>query len=135
MKATKLPKHDAAMEPELRELCDHLNARDRVKAAKKFQRWVDQLTKSAIIMEPGLVPLIPPPKVPRGFFLVNLASYRRKEMQALARSQGVTVPMMMQWAMSSIENEMKERARVAEMSGQPFIFLYKIVNSGQHGLN
>ncbi len=108
---------NTVLEPELLAQAAEMSARERVGRAVMFQRWADQLIKSAMLMEPNSVPVLPEPKVPRGFFLVNLAGYRRKELHALARRCGVTVPMILQWAINATEIELCERAALVEMTG------------------
>lgn len=117
MKAKALPKADAILDPELRELCDHLDARARVKTAKKFQRWADHLTKSAMQLEPGIVPLIPPPKVPRGFFLVNISRREQEELRALARANHMPLRSAMKFAVLQEKRDLQERLRVAKLAG------------------
>ena len=116
MKAA-VKKADAVLEPELRELCDQLNGAQRRKTAEKFARWANQLVESVMVMEPGAIPLLPPPKVPRGFFLVNLPRSDQKELRALAREAGVPLNVVIRWAITRTRMELKERQRAARLLG------------------
>lgn len=114
---TELQPADAVLEPELRELCYDTSAVDRVKLAQKFQRWVDQLTQSAMITDPDLVPVVPAPKVPRGFILVNLSKDERDELRELARQCGYNLSGLIQSGIRLIKHSTKERVEHARLMG------------------
>lgn len=100
------------------EQCRGLSAREREKLARKYQKWVNQLTESAIALDPETVPRVPPPKVPRGFFLVNMSRYQRAEWKALLRrTPGMYLPMVLQWAIHTTIIRARERVNLAELTG------------------
>ena len=107
----------AVLEPELRELCDGLDAIQRCQTAEKFMRWANQLSESAMVMKPGIIPLVPPPKVSRGFFLVNLAQWQKDELKVLARDCGVDVRCVIGWAISKTKMQLEEKTRIALLAG------------------
>jgi hypothetical protein len=108
---------DAVLEPELRELCGELTPKQRMMTAEKFLRWVNQLTSSVQISNPELVKPLPPPKVPRGFFLVNCSEGQQEEMRRLARKCGDDLRGLINWAMIVVQCSLRERIRVAELAG------------------
>lgn len=112
-----LKQSDAVLEPELRELCGELDAIQRAKTAEKFMRWADQLTESAMRMDPKLIPLVPPPKVPRGFILVNLAKWREEKIRALAKEFGCDLRSVLGWAITTTWMDLEEKLKIARMVG------------------
>jgi hypothetical protein len=110
-------KGNAVLEPELRELCGDLDAVERARTAEKFMRWADQLTESAMRMQPGIIPMVPPPKVPRGFFLLNLRASEQNRLRALAQASGCELRNLLRWAITTVELQMEDRARVATALG------------------
>lgn len=112
-----VPPADAVLEPELRELVFDLDAAQRAKTAEKFMRWADQLTQSVIVTNPDLIVLAPPPKVPRGFVLVNLAQWQQDEFRQLARECGVNLRDVLRWAIIHTRCKLKERIKLAETLG------------------
>ncbi|MBE0544005.1 MAG: hypothetical protein IH623_21895 [Verrucomicrobia bacterium] len=108
---------DAVIEPELRELCGELTAAERMKTAEKFLRWVDQLTHSVSISNPGLLKVLPPPKVPRGFFLLNLAKDMQDRLRQAAHECGCVPRDVLYAAATSAVWELEEKVRVARLAG------------------
>lgn len=113
----EVTKADAVLEPELRELVFDQDAVQRAKTAEKFMRWADQLTQSVIITNPDLVVMVPPPKVPRGFFLVNVSKHNLAEMRECARQCGVELRSMMYWAVIHVKSELQNKIKLAEQLG------------------
>jgi hypothetical protein len=116
MKA-QLNQADAMLEPELRELCGELTPEQRNKTAKKFARWVDQLLASAALTHPELVATKPPPDVPRGFILVNLAKWQQDDLRELARECGADLRGVLGWAITTVKMELREKIRIAKLLG------------------
>lgn len=114
---TKPKPADAVLEPELRELCGELSPEQRMKTAEKFLRWVDQLTHSVSITNPGLVKVLPPPKVPRGFFLVNLAKWMQDRLRQAAYECGCVPRDVITLAVRGAVWELEEKVRVARLAG------------------
>ena len=108
---------DAVLEPELRELCGELNAIERARAAEKFMRWADQLTRSVVMMDPQLIPRVPPPQVPRGFFLLNLRKRQQAELRTLAHECDCDLRTMLHWAITTVRVRLEEHLRVARLCG------------------
>ena len=120
---------DALLAPELREQCRGLSAREREKLARKYQKWVNQLTESAIALDPDTVPLVPRPKVPRGFFLVNMSRDQREEWKAILRRRpGVYLPMVLQWAIHRTIMRMREQAALMDLTGVQSCNCYKFLS-------
>lgn len=110
---------DAVLEPELRELCGELSPEQRMRTAEKFLRWADQLTESVGMSKPDLVKPLPPPAVPRGFFLVNCAEWQQEEMRQLAHAVGANLRDLMGWAMVRVRCELRRRVELAALLGVP----------------
>ena len=116
MKAT-LEEALEVLEPELRGICGGLNAAQRMDLAEKFLRWTDQLTYSVGIADPKLLRVLPPPRVPRGFFLVNLDAWSQTELRRMARACGFSLRGMVNWAVTRVGVELREKIRVAKLLG------------------
>jgi hypothetical protein len=110
-------KRDAVLEPELRELCGELDAIQRAKTAEKFMRWANQLTESVVLMDPHLIPRLAPPKVPRGFFLLNLTKWEQDELKAVARAFGTELRHLLRWGVAHVKVELEEKRRLARIAG------------------
>ena len=112
-----LHESDGILEPELFDLCGELSATERVKAAQKFMRWADQLTDSAMLLDLALVPMVPSPKVPRGFLLVNYAKWQQDQLRALAHECGYNLSTVLRWALTKVQHELQEKIHVARKAG------------------
>ena len=110
-------RRDTVLEPALRARTANLNAAERVQLAQVLARWADQLAESAMLIDPDLVPMIPPPKVPRGFFLVNLSRRNQDNLRKLARANGVEFRTVMRWAITRTRMELEEKIRLAKLMG------------------
>ena len=75
------------------------------------------MTESAIRMEPGIVPLIPPPKVPRGFILINLSGWDQDKLRSLAQENGVELRSVLRWAITQTRTLLDEKIQVAKLAG------------------
>jgi hypothetical protein len=114
---TPVEQRDAVLEPELRELCCETDAIQRAKLAQKFMRWADQLTDSVAVTDPELIPMVPPPKVPRGFFLINLALWRREKIEALAKECGYDLRSVIGWAITQTREKLESQRDLARLLG------------------
>jgi hypothetical protein len=94
-----------------------VSALERCKAAGKFARWSDQLAASATHLNPNIMPLREPPVVKRGFFLVNIAEYRQRELRSLARECGVSLRTVLGWSFTRAYARLKEKVRMARRLG------------------
>ncbi|HMJ91973.1 MAG TPA: hypothetical protein VK530_19280 [Candidatus Acidoferrum sp.] len=108
---------DSLLEPALLCQAKHLNAEERIALADVYSRWSDQLTQSAWVADPDLTPLVTPPTVPRGFFLVNLSRWQREMLCDLGQQCGVDLRSAVRWAITSVVQRLNEKVRVAEMLG------------------
>ena len=105
------------LEPELCNICRDLTAAQRMDMAETLQRWVNQLASSVAIADPRLLKLLPPPKVSRGFFLVNISQWQQDNLRALGRACGVPLRGMMDWAVRRVAADLRERIRLAKLLG------------------
>lgn len=112
-----LPPADVGLEPELLELCSGMRAGDRAKTAEKFMRWVNQLTQSVGVLDPDLVPLVEPPQVPRGFFLLNLANWQQNQLRRLARECKVPLRSVLNWGIAHAQTMLESKIKVARLLG------------------
>lgn len=108
---------DAVLEPELRELVFDQDAARRAKTAEKFMRWANQLTESVMISDPALIPQLPPPKVPRGFFLLCLAKWEQDELRDLARKCGLDLRSVIGYAIRQSKLDLLELERLKRQTG------------------
>jgi len=111
--------HNDVLEDEVREICGDLSAKERLEVAEKFARWADQLFESAAQMNPDLAKSYsaPVPKVPRGFFLVNLAKWQENDLRKLARDCGVELRGALGWAITTVKINLRERVKLAKLLG------------------
>ena len=116
------PDYNLVLEDDLRDICGDMSVAQRCKAARKFQRWAEQLVESAKQMDPKLAVPQPSRKVPRGFFLVNLAKWRQDDLRKLARECGVPLRNVIEWALRQTQMELQEKLKVAQLTGvKPYL--------------
>ncbi|HTD67119.1 MAG TPA: hypothetical protein VK846_11380 [Candidatus Limnocylindria bacterium] len=113
----QLPEHDAVLEPKLRARCSATDAKARARLAEQLMQWAEQLRESVALMDLRLAAEMPTPKVPRGFFLVNMAQWRREKIEALAKECGYEMRAVIGWAVTKTWMELEDQIRVAQLMG------------------
>jgi hypothetical protein len=105
------------LEPELYTLCRNMSAAQRCEAANKFARWSEQLALSAMRLDPNIMPMREPPAVKPGFFLLNIARDRQRELRSLAQQCGVSLRTVLGWSFTRAYQRLKEKVRLANRLG------------------
>ena len=100
----------AILEPELLQIAAGWSAAKRLAVAKEFQRWAHQLNESAGVVNP-------PPKISKGFVMVNLDTWQQKELRELARESGQELRGMLRHALTLVYEQLKETVRVKRVTG------------------
>ena len=118
------------LEDELREVAANWDVDKRMDLSKTFARWADQLYESAMIMNPQ-IKLPEAPKIPRGFFLVNLAKWREKELRKLAKENEVPLRGIIRWAINKASFELKERLDFSKLAGVKVSECWRFINGKQ----
>jgi|HubBroStandDraft_3_1064219.scaffolds.fasta_scaffold246221_2 hypothetical protein len=59
----------------------------------------------------------PAPKIPRGFVLINLSEWEKKELRDLARESGMELRTALKHALIDVRVELKDWARVKRLTG------------------
>ena len=108
---------DSVIEEEALNIIRGLNAAERAKFAQKLARWAEQCFESAVLMNPELGKAKPAPKVPRAFFLVNLAQWEKDDMQRMARECGLELRGVLRWAFGHVHQELKDMHRITKLTG------------------
>ena len=59
-----------------------------------------------------------PPKIPKGFVLVNLSTWEQEELRSLARECGIKLSDAFRWALFSTRQQLKEDAEIKRKTGR-----------------
>jgi hypothetical protein len=111
--------HNAVLEDELREVAADFSAKKRLEMSETLARWADQLFESAMQINPKIVKPLPAPKVPRGFFLVNLAQWQQDDLREIGKqcSNGSSLQSLISWGITKVKVDLRERLKFAKLMG------------------
>ena len=105
------------LDPDIREIVGHLNAKQRLAVIEKFVRWSEQLYESALLMNPKIVEPKPAPKIPPGFFLLNLSKWQQDELRELAKECGVNLRTAINMGVISTQVKLRKEVEIARKMG------------------
>lgn len=110
--ASKLPRKGGALDPQLAETIAGMPVEDQLRLAARLQGWANQIYRKHGRSAPTA-----PRKAPRGFFMVNIAQWRERDMRSVARAFGVDLRKLIGWGVTARYDSLKDDLALAQRFG------------------
>ena len=123
LSTTALIDPNALLEDELRIVAAHWSAEKRLEMSATLARWAEQLFESAAQMNPDLAKshAAPVPKIPRGFFLINLSKSDEADLRSLAAELGYELRGIIKYGIAAEKWRLREKVKLVRLFGvNPF---------------